>query len=461
MRLRWGAPSRRAVVIGAAAVLLVAGLIAAPRSIAFATFAVLLLVAGAYLLWFVHPAWTLSGALVTSMFAGNWDVLGLPGTVSVDRVLLIAGIASVVVKAPPVRDRPPLTFRSVHWAMVVTLLWFVGSALAAGTLGDQGASFELAERVGLIPFLVFLVAPVAFATERHRRILLGSIVALGAYLGFTALMESLDIRQLVLPDYIDNASIGTHADRARGPFVAAVGNGLGLFCCMVASVLAARTFATRRWRRVAWAAALLCLAGIPVTYTRSVWIGALVAVVVTMALTARLRPWLIPAVGGAAVAHFMEVIVIPGFGHKLDTRYNDKGPVYVRENTNEAALNIIAASPVAGAGWNRFVPAFIDRFRIVGDAPPNAGVGEPAHNVYLSRGAELGLLGGGLWALGLLLGLGGALVRPVAAALRDWRPAVIAILTCWLVVGLLAPLDYTFPTLLVWVWAGILAVRAA
>src|ERR1044072_2216757 len=147
MRLRWGAPSRRTVVTGAAAALLLAGLIAAPAPGAFSTFAVRPVVAGAYLLWFVHPAWTLSGALLTSMFAGNWDVLGLPGTVSLDRVLLIAGIASGVVKEPPVRNRPPLTFRTVHWAMVVTLLWFVGSALTAGTLGDQGATFELAERV--------------------------------------------------------------------------------------------------------------------------------------------------------------------------------------------------------------------------------------------------------------------------------------------------------------------------
>src|SRR6185503_14679323 len=163
MRLRWGAPSGRAVVLGAVAVLLVAGLIAAPAAFAFAVFGVLLVVAGLYLLWFVHPAWTLSGALLASMFAGNWGHLGLPGTVSVDRVLLIAGVASVIVKAPPMRDRPPLTFQPVHWAMVVTLLWFAGSALVAGTLGDNGATFELAERVGLVPFSVFLVAPVVFA----------------------------------------------------------------------------------------------------------------------------------------------------------------------------------------------------------------------------------------------------------------------------------------------------------
>src|SRR3954468_852459 len=417
------------------------------------------LAAAVYLVCVVEAAWPISLAIALSVFSGRWSHLGV--AVGLDRILIGLGVAALVLRIGPNRNRPAIRLGFTHLVLAAATAFAVCSAIWSGTITTNVGGFRLIDSFGVAPFAAFAVAPAAFATAAQRRILLGTLVVLGAYLGLTSLAEATNADVLVVPKYILDPQFGIHADRARGPFAEAVGNGLGLFCCMVAAVLAARTWTSPRWRAVAWAVALLCLAGIPITYTRSVWIGAIVAVVVTMVATARLRPWLVPAVGGAALALALAVLVVPGFGHKLDKRYNEKGPVYVRENTNRAALNIIAANPVAGAGWNRFVPASIDQFRIVGDTPPGAGVGEPAHNVYLSRGAELGLLGGGLWALGLLLGLGGALVRPVAAVLREWRVAYIALLTCWAVVGMLAPLDYTFPTLLVWVWAGILAVRAA
>src|SRR4051794_3845452 len=415
--------------------------------------------AAAYLVCVVEAAWPLSAGIALSVFSGRWSHLGVP--VGLDRILIALGVAALVLRIGPNRDRPPIRLGLTHLVLVAASAFAICSAIWSDTITTNVGGFRLIDSFGLAPFVLFAVAPAAFATEGQRRILLGTLVVLGVYLGGTALAEATRANVLVVPKYILDPQFGIHADRARGPFVEAVGNGLGLFFCAVASVLAARTWTAPRLRALAWAAAALCVAGIPVTYTRSVWIGAVAAVAVTAIVTARLRPWLVPALGAVAVALGIAVLALPSFGHKLDRRYHEQGPVYVRENTNRAALNIIAANPVAGAGWNRFVPASIDEFRIVGDAPPSAGVGEPAHNVYLSRGAELGLLGGGLWALGLVLGLGGAVVRPVRAALRDWRAAYIALLTCWAVVGLLAPLDYTFPTLLVWVWAGLLAAREA
>jgi O-antigen ligase len=415
------------------------------------------LAAAVYLVSVVEAAWPLSLGIALSVFSGRWSHLGVP--VGLDRILIGLGVAALVLRIGPNRHRPPIRLGFTHLVLVAASAFAVCSAIWAETLTTRVGGFRLIDSFGIAPYAAFAVAPAAFATANQRRILLGTLVALGAYLGVTALAEATHANVLVVPKYILDPQFGIHADRARGPFVEAVGNGLGLFCCAVAAVLAARLWTTPRARAVAWAVAAVCVAGIPVTYTRSVWIGAIAAVVVTMAVTARLRPWLVPALGGVAVAIGIAVLTLPSFGQKLEKRYHEQGPVYVRENTNRAALNIIASNPVAGAGWNRFVPASLDEFRIVGDAPPSAGIGEPAHNVYLSRGAELGLLGGGLWALGLLLGLGGALVRPVAAVLRPWRPAYVAILTCWAVVGMLAPLDYTFPTLLVWVWAGLLAAR--
>ena len=81
MTLRWGAPSPRVVVIAGISALVVLALIVAPRSTAFVAFGVALVVAAGYLFWYVHPAWTLSGAVVASVMAGNWVHLGLPSNV--------------------------------------------------------------------------------------------------------------------------------------------------------------------------------------------------------------------------------------------------------------------------------------------------------------------------------------------------------------------------------------------
>src|SRR4051812_27643867 len=283
------------------------------------------LLAAAYLVCVVEAAWPLSLAIALSVFSGRWAHMGVQ--VGLDRILIGLGVAALVLRIGPNRDRPPLRLGFTHLVLVAATAFAVCSAIWSDTITTRVGGFRLIDSFGVAPFAAFAVAPAAFATAYQRRILLGTLVVLGAYLGLTSLAEATNADVLVVPKYILDPQFGIHADRARGPFVEAVGNGLGLFCCMVAAVLAARTWATPRWRAVAWGVALLCLAGIPVTYTRSVWIGGVVAVVVAMALTARLRPWLVPAVGGAALALGIAVLAIPSFGTKLDRRYHEKGPV--------------------------------------------------------------------------------------------------------------------------------------
>ena len=458
MALRWAAPSPRAVVLAGIAGLVVLGLVVAPYSTAFFAFGVALVVAGVYLLWFVHPAWTLSGALVTSVCAGNWGHLGLPGTVSVDRVLLIAGVASVIVKAPPVRDRPPLTFRPVHWAMVVTLLWFVGSAWAAGTLGDEGASFELAERVGLVPFLVFLVAPVVYATEEHRRILVGTLVALGGYLGFTALMETLNINELVFPSFINDASIGTHADRARGPFLEAVTNGSGLFLGVVGSGIALVLWRHERWRMVASGVLTLCFAGLLFTETRSVWLAGAIATIVAVLLTRPLRRYSVPAIAGGVGVIAVCIALIPGLAGAINERRDDDRTVWDRKNLATAAVNMVEAYPLVGIGWDRFTDENGDYFRVSRDFPLTAE-DSIIHNVFLTYAAEAGLVGLALWVTALCLGMASALWPPARGEPHLWQAAVGAYLVFFLVISNFV-YPQVFPNVALWLLAGV-AVGAA
>jgi O-antigen ligase len=452
MTLRWGAPSLRTVLIAGAALLLVLGLIGAPRSVAFFLFGVALIAAGAYLFWFVHPAWTLSGALATSVFAGSWDELGLPTTVSPDRVLLISGIAAILIKTPPVRDRPPLRFHPVHWAMVVTLLWFVGSALAAGTLGDNGATFELLERVGLIPFLVFLVAPVAFATEHHRRILLGTVVALGGYLGFTALMETLEMRGLVFPSFINDAGIGTHADRARGPFLEAVTNGSGLFLGVVGGGIALLQWRDHRWRVTALAVLMLCFAGLLFTETRSVWLAGAIATVVGILATRELRRFSVPAIAGGVGVIAVSIALVPGLAGAIEERRDDDRTVWDRKNLATAAVNMVGAYPLVGIGWDRFTEENGPYFRVARDYPLTAEDFD-IHNVFLTYAAEAGLVGLALWVTALCLGMARALWPPARGEPHLWQVGAGAYVVFFLVISNFV-FSQVFPNVALWLLAG-------
>jgi len=413
----------------------------------------MVVVAALYLAWMTHPAWTLSAALMLSVFAGNWPELGIAGRLAPDRLLFVAGIAAVLIRAPAVRDRPPLYFGAVHWAMVLTVLWFTGSALAAETISNDGTQFEILERLGIVPFLLFLVAPVAFATEHHRRILLGAMVALGAYLGFTALMETLEFRQLVLPDYINDNSVGTHVDRARGPFVQAVTNGSGLFLGVVASAIALRVWSGRKWVLVAAGVLTLCFAGLLFTETRSVWLGAAVAIVITLLSTKELRRVSIPALAGGAVVVAISLAVVPGLYGAVDERRDDDKTVWDRKNLTTAALNMVEAHPLAGIGYDRFTAESANYFRQSLDYPLT-GTDLIIHNLFLTYAAEAGLVGIGLWFVALCLGMLAALWPPARGEPQLWQLAVLAYFLFSLVMY-----NFVFPQLFpitaLWLLAGV------
>ena len=412
----------------------------------------------AYLVWNVHPAYLLSGAFALSVLSGNWEHVGLPGTFALDRLLFVAGIATVVLRAPPVRDAPRITLRAVHWAMLVTLLWFFGSALASGTLEDRGELFELFERLGVVPFLLFLVAPVAFAEARHRRVLLGTLVGLGGYLGFTALMETLAVTELVFPSFINDGSIGTHADRARGPFLEAVTNGAGLFVGGTAAAIALGMWRDPRLRGAAWCVLGLCLAGLLFTETRSVWLGGGAAILVALLSVGELRRRSVPVLAAGAVLLALSVALVPGMAEQITERRDDQRTVWDRKNLAIAAVNMVEEEPLIGIGWGRFTEESADYFRLSMDYPQTAQH-EIIHHVFLTYAAEAGLIGLGLWAVVLCLGLFAALTPSRRREARLWQTGLWAYLIFFLVVSNFV-FAQVFPNNALWLLAGV-AIAAA
>jgi O-antigen ligase len=410
-----------------------------------------------YALWLAPPAYTLSIALLLSPFSSNWGALGLPGGVAPDRIVAVIGILAVLLHAPGLPAGRSVALRPVHGVLGVAVLYVLVSSAVAGTLSNHDAIFNLIDAFGVLPFLVFLVAPVAFQTERERRILLIAFVALGGYLGLTTLFESLHLDALVFPKYILNASVGVAAagGRARGPFAAAVENGFGLYGCACVAALAAAIWKDWRARAFAMVVTLLCLLGAFLTLQRSVWIATVIATVMTLLCMPRFRRWIVPILVAGAVAVLFALALIPGLSENASTRATDSIPVWERENLTVAAVNMITARPLTGFGWGTFTEASGPYFR-QSASYPLIGTTEPCHNTYLSFAAELGLIGLSLWLLSMLWGVGGAILSR-ANAIYPWRMTLLAVFVFYMIVIAFVPPQTGFPILVVWLLAGVAA----
>lgn len=411
-----------------------------------------------YLAWVHEPVWAISIGVVLTMFSGFWAEIGLP--VGLDRLLLLVGLVSAFVNLP----RPSHETTSAIAPRILlglAILWTASSAILAGTAFDSESVIELVDRIGLVPLLLLIVAPRIFREPRHLRILLGTLVGAGLYLGVIALLETLGGDPLVWPGYIVDESVGIHIDRARGPFAQAVGNGMALFLCGIAAAVGYATWRRRGLRVLALAVMALCTLGLLFTVTRSIWLGAAVATIVVLVAMAELRRFLIPVVVTAGAIVGLALAVVPGLSGQAEERSSNQLPVWDRLNLNVAAVNMVEERPLVGFGWGTFRDESQPYFGL-GDYPQR-GFGSPAHNTFLSNAAEIGLVGTALWAGALLLAVAaGVLRRRGPPELRPWRFVLLGFAVFWLIITQFVLLVYPFPNYFIWLLAGLaLSYRTA
>ena len=392
--------------------------------------------------------------LLLTVFSGESGQLGLP--IGPDRVAFAAA-AFQGYRQYRAGQLPQLRWKTVHGLLLAVSVIGVVSAAIVGTLTSSSGFYGLVDRLGLLPFALFCLAPIYFRTEKQRRVLLGGLVILGAYLGLTALFEGLGINALVFPRYILNPNVGIHFGRARGPFVEAVADGLSLYACFVAAMVGVVIWRNKRGLVLSCSAvALLCLMGTLFTLTRAVWIGSVVATLAAMLFAPQLRRYVIPAVAGGSLALGLLLVVVPGISSKASQRAGDEQPVWDRYNTNSAAVRVIEAHPLMGIGWQKFVSVNPD-YQRQADSYPLTGSEIEVHNVFLSRGAELGLPGLFMFAIALAVAIGGALIRRGPPELYVWRVGLLAVSLSWIIAANFGPLPYAFPNYLLWLWAGVVA----
>jgi O-antigen ligase len=391
-------------------------------------------------------------ALAAEIFSGNWGNFGVPG--AADRVLLVLGLVAFVVEGRKAMSERPLRLRPIHLLLLGAAAYATISSIGSHTFDLSTARFALLDRFGLVPFLLFCLAPVVYRRERSRRFLLAVLIIVGAYIGITNFFEGIGANALVFPQYITDPAVGIHFGRARGPFVESVADGLSLVMCSVAAAIG-MTVWRKLWIRVACAAVIAISAlGILLTVTRAVWIAAVLAAVVAMLAVKQWRKYLLPVAVLVTVGVVAAFALVPSLQSKADTRLNDQAPVWDRYNTNNAAIRMIEARPLFGFGWQTFPTKGLEYMRQADKYPlPRSNL--EVHNVFLSHAAELGLVGSLLWLGAFLSAIGGALLRRGPPELHAWRIGLLAIFAAFISVAMFGPLSYPFPNAMMWTWAGI------
>jgi len=448
------ARTRFVVWLGGASIVVLAGASAVhagaaaayERSLAVLTIGCLLIIAR-----YIEPVWFGAAAIALTVFSGNWENLGVH--IPLDRVLLVAAAAAALMRhfrGPTPRAR---VVQPLHAVLLAAALLAVVSSIWAGTLGDHDARFALLDTFGLVPFAMFIFAPLIFPGARERAVLLGTLVLTGAYLGLTALFETIGADGLVWPRYILDSGIGIHTERARGPFAEAVANGLALYVCGAAAVVALVTWRRPIARVAATGVMLLCAAGLLFTLTRSIWLASAVATVVILLARRPLRRYVIPAALFATLAVVATFAFVPSLADLARQRQGDERSIWDRQNLNAAGLRMVAERPLEGFGFGASRTKSLDYVRQADDSPLT-GAEVKIHNVFLDLTVQLGVLGALLWGAAFLLAVGVAALRRGPPGLEPWRLALLAITLQGLLVQNLIPGSYVFPILLTWTIAG-------
>lgn len=201
----------------------------------------------------------------------------------------------------------------------------------------------------LVPFVLFHVAARIFdspvALKRFEIFLLLVL----AYLSLTSIFFTVGAKSLIFPRFILDEGLGIHADRARGPFLQAVANGVAL---NLLGLIALDSF---RRRRLRGALAAFLMIGLPLaimaTKTRAVWLSfaASIAALPFFSSNRRLRKSCVSLIVCGAVA----LSVTSSFSdhhRSLSERLEENGPVKFRMAVYEAGWQMFLSKPLLGWG---------------------------------------------------------------------------------------------------------------
>jgi O-antigen ligase len=325
-------------------------------------------------------------AALTAMLFRPPDLKSFP----LDRVAFVALVGCVGFRL--CFDRQRLRSYPATWPLLALMLLGLWSVLAQPY--DPQAWSLLAAK-WMVPFILFHVAGIVFRDQCSLRKLEMFSMIVFAYLAAISAFYLADAKFLIFPRFILDEGIGIHADRARGPFLQAVANGV---CLNLLGLIALDSFRRKQLRGLL--AALLFLAtplAFLATKTRAVWLSAAISIafLAFFGFDRRVR----------RVALALCALVALGIGGSLLYRINsgsmadrleDRSPVHFRVVMYETGWQMFTEKPLTGwSGWNGGHNLQTEIALRVWEFHPEYYV---FHNTYLELAVERGLVGLGLYA---------------------------------------------------------------
>ena len=332
-------------------------------------------------LWLTLPTAMFLVALTAMLFRPP-DLKLFP----IDRVAFFALVLLLAVRLCLRRGR--LRVYPATWPLVALMLIGLGGVLTQ-PYDPQGWSVFAAKWV--VPCVFFHIAGLVFQDERSMRKLEIFFLIVLVYLTATSIFSMLNLHSLIFPRFIIDEGIGIHADRARGPFLQAVANGL---CLNLLGLLALNSFRRKKLRGVL---ATILFFTVPVallaTRTRAVWIASVLSALCLMffASTLKLRrvalAWCILAILGSGIMLFYRADQ-----DSLAQRAMDRSPVDFRSEMYSAGWQMFVEKPALGWGNDHDIQSEVEKR--VSSFHPEYYV---FHNTFLELAVERGVLGLGVY----------------------------------------------------------------
>lgn len=243
----------------------------------------------------------------------------------------------------------------------------------------------------VVPFALYHLAGFVFDDAASLRKFEMFALAVLGYLSIIAILFLFNAKSLIFPRYILDESLGIHVDRARGPFLQAVANGVTL---NVLGLIALDSFRRRRLRGLL---AFLFLLALPLavlaTKTRAVWIAFAGSILALLSLSSSLRVRRVCL--GMVLAGGVGLLLAISLGEvstSLGERVQERGPVEFRMGMYQAGWEMFLEKPLTGWGAK---PVQAELAKRISDFHPPVYL---FHNTYLEIAVEHGSLGLALYA---------------------------------------------------------------
>lgn len=265
------------------------------------------------------------------------------GSIALDRIAFAVLIPVVLLRAL-ILQRSLWVVGPVTWPLLGLLILAL-SGLLTQPYDPQNWSVFAAK--WFVPFVLYHVAGLVFVDRPSLRKFEIFCWIVLSYLTVIALLFLFDLKSWIVPRFIVDEGLGIHSDRARGPFLQAVANGMAL---VVLALLALDSYRRRRLpRMLALGLALMVPLAIFATKTRAVWLAfagsVLVLSIFSPSRRVRLTSLVVTvaaAIGGVAV------LSVSAAGNSYSERLEESSPVKFRMSMYQAGWDMVTEKPMVG-----------------------------------------------------------------------------------------------------------------